>query len=108
MMPSATLTCAECGKKAFVVPSKHGRWALERAKKHVGWFTTRLDTGQEILTCSMVCREAYQQKAIAYWINATRGWNEGHGLIVPPAIAEELRKRGFTEGFTETRPLPKE
>ena len=107
-MPSATLTCAQCGKKLCIVTSKKGAWALESAKKRAGWITTRFDSGYEILTCSPACHEAMTQAELSYMLNSTRRWNDGHGLIVPPSIAKELRKRGFTEGFTETRLLPKE
>lgn len=35
------------------------------------------------------------------------GWfNGGHGLIVPPALAERLRGIGITGPFTEQKPLP--
>ncbi|SFI85059.1 hypothetical protein [Albimonas pacifica] len=41
-----------------------------------------------------------------FWINATREWNGGAGLIVPRPVAEHLREIGISEGFTEAVPLP--
>lgn len=42
---------------------------------------------------------------IQRYINLSRCWNDGLGLIVPPPVATALRARGFTEGFAEQEPV---
>ena len=45
---------------------------------------------------------------IRNFLNAHKSMNEGHGLIVPPALAEKLKEMGITEGYSVQRMLPYE
>ena len=45
-------------------------------------------------------------KKAQQYINATRHWNQGAGMIVPERLARKLREMGITEGYTVApRPL---
>lgn len=47
------------------------------------------------------------KQQITAWLANSASWNGGHGLIVPPSVAEELRRLGFKDGFSEQKPLPR-
>lgn len=36
-------------------------------------------------------------------INYTRGWNDGHGLVVSPHMGKLLRDMGIKDGYTVTK-----
>ena len=46
--------------------------------------------------------EENETASIRQHINACRGWNDGAGLIVPETVAEDLQRRGITEGYTSS------
>ena len=42
---------------------------------------------------------------IGYLLNATKYWNGGYGLIVPPRVAEILTELGYADGYTARKPM---
>lgn len=37
---------------------------------------------------------------IELWLNTTKDWNGGAGVIVPKAVGDRLKALGFEEGYT--------
>lgn len=49
--------------------------------------------------------DEYIKKTKALIAN-TKDWNDGMGLIVPPALAKELKKHGIDSGYSIFQPIP--
>lgn len=47
-----------------------------------------------------------EQKQAIQLLKGYASLNDGHGPVVPRAIAQELRKLGITHGFVEQNKLP--
>ncbi len=46
------------------------------------------------------------KKEIDGILASTKDWNGEQGLIVPPALAKQLKDNGFESGYSESRPIP--
>lgn len=49
-----------------------------------------------------------EQQELEDFIHELKHWNEGAELIVPPSVARKLKKMGIKDGYTVTKPIPKE
>ena len=48
-----------------------------------------------------------ERRQVQFYLNAARGFNDGHGLIVTPAMAKELEAAGLSDGYTVQGFIPR-